>query len=217
MPERASLAPRMLGLWLALERGSDFIAQFSDSRHVLRRVMCRALCLALLLHELENLARGDKRGDRGRSKEDCDEQRAVPACTPSQSALGARSVTTAEIDESRRPAPHSSSESASASSCSAETRRMTLRKRVMKSCASATTCQVPAAVQLYLLRNNGSPIDDLADKACTHDLHTAQYSTCHTAYYTVCMNVIKADPGLNANLQQIVHVFHVWPVPHLYA
>ena len=83
VPERASLAPRLLGLWRALERGSDFVAQFSDGRRVLRR----PLRLALLLHEIENLARGDERGDRGRGEEDGDEQRAVPARTLMQSAL----------------------------------------------------------------------------------------------------------------------------------
>jgi hypothetical protein len=30
------------------------------------------------------------------------------------------------------------------------------------------------------------------------------------------MNVIKADPGLNAHLQQVVHVLHVRPVPRLH-
>jgi hypothetical protein len=49
--------------------------------------LCRPLRLALLLHEIENLARGDERGDRGRGEEDGDEQRAVPARTLMQSAL----------------------------------------------------------------------------------------------------------------------------------
>ena len=83
MPEGASLAPRLLGLWRALERASDFIAQVSDGR----RVLLRPLRLPLLLHEIENLARGDERGDRGRGEEDGDEQRAVPARTLAQSAL----------------------------------------------------------------------------------------------------------------------------------
>jgi hypothetical protein len=47
----------------------------------------RPLCLPLFLHEIENLARGDERGDRGRGEEDDDEQRAVPARTLAQSAL----------------------------------------------------------------------------------------------------------------------------------
>jgi hypothetical protein len=42
MPERAS---RLLGLWRALERGGDFIAQFSDSRSVLRRPLRLPLLL----------------------------------------------------------------------------------------------------------------------------------------------------------------------------
>ena len=112
VPERASLAPRLLGLWRALERGSDFVAQFSDDRSVLRR----PLCLPLLLHEIENLARGDERGDRGRGEKDDDEQRAVPARTLAQSALCTQSWQAAELDDLRRRMPHWSSESVSASS-----------------------------------------------------------------------------------------------------
>jgi hypothetical protein len=47
----------------------------------------RPLRLALLLHEIENLARGDERGNRGRGEKDDDEQRAIPERTLAQSAL----------------------------------------------------------------------------------------------------------------------------------
>ena len=32
----------------------------------------------------------------------------------------------------------------------------------------------------------------------------------------MCVNVIEADPGLSAYLEQVVHMFHVWPVPRLH-